>query len=107
MKLPVTFTKDEWGLIHVTGHRISLDDLMHYYLEGDSAEMLQARFPTLTLQQCRDAILLYERDPEETQLYLQAGIKELEQSRAKSANRGPGLQELRERREAKRLAPGA
>ncbi len=34
MTLPAILTQEDLGLIHVTGHRITLDDLLHFYQQG-------------------------------------------------------------------------
>ena len=49
MTLPDSLTQDPDGFIHVTGHRIGLQHLVHYYNEGYSAEMLACEYPTLSL----------------------------------------------------------
>ena len=40
MTLPDFLTRDEDGFIHVAGHRIGLEHVIHYYNEGYSPEML-------------------------------------------------------------------
>lgn len=49
MILPDFLSQDDGGYIHVTGHRVGLGDLVFYYRQGDSPEMLHARFPTISL----------------------------------------------------------
>jgi uncharacterized protein (DUF433 family) len=98
MILPATLTQDDLGLIHVTDHRVTLDDLLHFYQQGESAEMLQARFPTLSLEQCQASILFYQSNEAEVDAYLEEGRQALAKQRALSAGRGPSLEELKRRR---------
>jgi hypothetical protein len=49
MTLPDFLTQDDGGYIHVTGHRVGLGDIIFFYRQGDSPEMLHARFPTVGL----------------------------------------------------------
>ena len=107
MTLPAILTQDDLGLIQVTGHRITLDDLLHFYLQGESAEMLQARFPTLTLDQCQGTIHFYQLNETEVDIYLEEGRQASAKQRALSEGRGPSLEDLKRRRAAMRLAPGA
>ena len=59
MTLPEFLTQDKDGYIHLTGHRIGLVDLVHFYQHGDSAEMLAARFPTVPLPIHHKVIAFY------------------------------------------------
>ena len=45
MELPNFLMRDADGFIHLTGHRIGLASLIHYYNEGLSAEMLACEYP--------------------------------------------------------------
>lgn len=49
MTLPDFLTQDDFGYIHVTGHRVGLGDIVFFYRQGDSPEMPHARFPTISL----------------------------------------------------------
>jgi len=98
MTLPAILTQDDLGLIHVTGHRITLDDLLHFYQQGESAEMLQARFPTLTLDECQGTIHFYQSNEAAVDAYLEEGRQASAKQRALSAGRGPSLEELKRRR---------
>jgi hypothetical protein len=40
MNLPAYLTEDPDGFIHMTGHRVGLEHLIHYYNEGFSPELL-------------------------------------------------------------------
>jgi uncharacterized protein (DUF433 family) len=45
--------------IRIKGHRIGIDDVLAYYLEGYSAEEIAARFPTLGLEAIHATITYY------------------------------------------------
>ena len=45
--------------IRIKGHRIGIDDVLAYYLEGFSAEEIGARFPSLTLEEVHATITYY------------------------------------------------
>ena len=49
MTLPDYLTRDADGYVHVSGHRIGLQDVVFYYKEGYSPEALLDVFPTLSL----------------------------------------------------------
>jgi uncharacterized protein (DUF433 family) len=45
--------------IRIKGHRIGIDDILSFYLEGFSAEEIGARFPSLTLEEIHATITYY------------------------------------------------
>src|SRR5947209_7874398 len=49
MDLPDFLTQDDYGHVHVAGHRVGLGEIVFFYTQGDSPEMLHARFPTIAL----------------------------------------------------------
>jgi hypothetical protein len=106
MNLPEFLTQDDHGYIHLLGQRVGLNDLVHFYLEGDSAEMLQLRFPTVPLPLVHKVIAFYLENQEVADTYCQQQAAEVARQRA-AAPSGPSLEELRRRREARRLTQGA
>lgn len=58
MDLP-DFLDDRDGEIRVTGHRISLWQLLWYYHDGYSAEMLREQFPTLSMAEIHKVLGFY------------------------------------------------
>ena len=58
MLLP-DFLDDRDGEVRLTGHRISLFDLLAYYRQGYSAEMLREQFPTLPMALIHKALAYY------------------------------------------------
>lgn len=66
----------------VTGTRVSLDSVVHRFIEGLSPESIQADcFPTLTLEQVYGAITYYLHNRVAVDAYLQQADAEYEQFR--------------------------
>src|SRR5213083_1122759 len=103
MTLPEYFTQDADGHIHVTGHRIGLQDLVYYYKEGYSPEALLDVFPTLSLALIHKAIAFYLEHQADVDNYVAACEAERVRQRA-AAPRGPDTAELRRRLAAKQAA---
>lgn len=104
--LPEFLTQDDGGYIHLSGHRIGLGDVVHFYRQGDSPEMLHARFPTVSLPLFYKVIAYCLENQTAVDEYCKRQAEEMAQQRA-SARPGPSVDELRQRREANRLARGA
>ena len=67
--------------IHVTGHRIGLQDVVFYYNEGSSPEALQEAFPTLTLALIHKLIAFYLEHPVDVDAYISTCEREVERQR--------------------------
>ena len=106
MILPDFLTQDESGYIHVTAHRVGLGDIISFYDQGDSPEMLRARFPTVRLPVFYKIIAYYLENQRAVDEYCSGQADEIARQRAE-ARPGPSLEELRQRREAARVAQGA
>jgi uncharacterized protein (DUF433 family) len=103
MTVPDFLTKDEFDHIRLTGHRISLEDIVYYYNEGYSAESLVGQFPTLSLALIHKVIAFYLENQAEVDKYAEAELAACERLRAEGPG-APSLVELRERLEKKRRA---
>jgi uncharacterized protein (DUF433 family) len=103
MTLPEYLTQDADGHIHVTGHRIGLEDLVYYYTEGYTPEALRDAFPTLSLALIHKTIAFYLENQLVVDAYVATGEAEMERQRA-AAPRGPDAVELRRRLAAKQAA---
>ena len=99
MTFPDFITRDPDGYIHLSGHRIGIQDVAYFYNEGYSAEMLLGQFPTLSLALIHKAIAYYLENKNEIDGYMARCDAEMEELRAK-ARRGPDIVELRRRMEA-------
>jgi uncharacterized protein (DUF433 family) len=106
MNLPDFITCDADGYIRLTGHRIGLQDVVYYFNQGFSPEMLLDTFPTLSLPLIYKTIGFYLENQEEVDAYIQECEAEMERQRA-VAKKGPDIHELRRRREARARAEGA
>src|SRR5438067_13630346 len=103
MILPEYFTQDADGYIHVTGHRIGLQDLVYYYNEGHSPEALLDVFPTLSLALIHKIIAFYLDHRADVDAYVASSEAEIERQRA-TAPGGPDMAELRRRLTATQAA---
>jgi uncharacterized protein (DUF433 family) len=100
MTLPDYLTQDADGYIHVTGHRVGLQDLVYYYNEGYSPESLLEAFPTLSLALIHKMIVFYLEQTADVDAYVAKCEQEVERQRT-AAPRGPDMAELRRRLAAK------
>ena len=106
MNIPEWLTREVDGYIHVTGHRIGLEDVVYFYTQGDSPEMLHCRFPTVALATFHKIIAYYLENQAEVDAYCGRSAADVARQRTAAAT-GPSVDELRKRREAQRLAQGA
>lgn len=103
MLLPDFLIADDGGFVHVRGHRIGLHHIIRQYSEGESPEMLAARFPTLSLALIHKVIAFYLEHLHEVDTYIAAHDQEIERQAA-AAPPTPSLAELRKRFEAMRAS---
>ncbi len=103
MELPEFLTRDSDGYVHITGHRIGVEDIVHFYNQGSSPEMLLETFPTLSLAVIHKVLGFYLDHQVEVDASIAANEAELERQRT-TAPRGPDLAELRRRLKAKQAA---
>ena len=106
MTLPDFLAQDKYDYIHVTDHRVGLGDIVFFFRQGDSPEMLHARFPTVSLPLFYKIIAFCLENQVAVDEYASRQAEEMARQRA-DARPGPSLDELRRRREAERLAQGA
>jgi uncharacterized protein (DUF433 family) len=96
MNLPDFLARDATGEIRLSGHRIGLFHVVHYYNEGYSAEMLVCQYPTLPLAHIHKVIAFYLENKADVDAYVAEYQDTLDQQRAANSNRLP-LASLRER----------
>ncbi|MDJ0531567.1 MAG: DUF433 domain-containing protein [Xenococcaceae cyanobacterium MO_207.B15] len=87
------FSDDE---ICLKGHRIGIDNVLDYYLEGYTSEEISANLPSLSLEKIHATITYYLHNRAQIDAYL----RRLAQKREKhyqewSANPSPLVQRLR------------
>lgn len=56
--------------IRLKGHRIGIDNVLHYYLEGYSPEEIAANLPSLSLEEIHATIIYYLRNRTQVDAYL-------------------------------------
>jgi uncharacterized protein (DUF433 family) len=94
----VTETAD--GGWRVAGTRVSLDSIVHLYLDGRSPEAIADSFPTLSLEQIHGAIAYYLRDRDRIDKHLaQQDSRWSELATASDAAHEPLLNRLRAARQ--------
>jgi len=99
MTLPDFLSRLPTGEIRLTGSRIGLFHLVHYYNEGCSPEMLVCQYPTLSLALVHKVIAFYLENRTEVDAYVQSCEDEM--SRQRTANPGRiDVATLRERLES-------
>src|SRR5690242_19204543 len=103
--MPEFMARDDHGYIHLRDHRVGLQDIVHFYHEGDSPEMLRLRFPTLSLPLIHKVLAFYLENTTDVDAYCRQQAAEVARQRAAASTR-PSLEELRRRREASRLSQG-
>lgn len=96
MTFPDFITQDPDGFLHLTGHRIGLQDIVYSYGEGYSPEMLLAEFPTLNLSLIHKVLGFYLESQGEIDAYVARCDAEVEQQRATTFAE-PSRAELRRR----------
>ncbi|MBW4532942.1 MAG: DUF433 domain-containing protein [Pleurocapsa minor HA4230-MV1] len=56
--------------IRIKGHRIGIEDVLNYYLEGFTPEEIQANLPTLSLEEIHATITYYLHKRSQVNKYL-------------------------------------
>lgn len=82
MTLPDFLTQACDGEITLTGHRLGLYHLIERYNEGDPAEMIASRYPTVPLSTVHRTIAFYLDQKAEVDAYLAACSAALNEQRA-------------------------
>jgi uncharacterized protein (DUF433 family) len=86
MTLP-DFLQDTDGEIRLTGHRIGLFHVVHYYNEGYSPEMLLGQYPSLPLPLIHRVIAFYLENRAEVDAYVADYRDELNRQRMANPRR--------------------
>ena len=105
MILPNFLTQDTDGFVHVTGHRVGLQHLIHYYREGFSPEMLACEYPSLSLAEIHKVIAFYLENRADVEGYITDCENQMDEHR-RSAETGPSIAELRQRVQTTRRTDG-
>ncbi len=82
--------------IRLKGHRIGIDDVLDYYLDGYTPEEIQANLPSLNLEKIYATITYYLHNQTEIDAYLtRLSTWREERYQAWAANPSPAAQRLR------------
>lgn len=82
--------------IRLKGHRIGIDDVLSYYLDGYTPEEMAAHLPTLSLEEIHATITYYLRNRAQVDAYLaHLAARREERYRTWAADPSPVVQRLR------------
>lgn len=96
------YVEKQQGCYRIAGTRVSLDSIVHSFLNGDSPETISQSFPVLTLEQVYGAIAYYLAHREEVDEHLRVEEIDFEEKRRQWRAQNPGLyQRLEELRRSK------
>ena len=56
--------------IHIKGHRIGIDNVLDYYLQGCTPEQILEHFPSLNLEKIYATLTYYYRNKDEIDAYM-------------------------------------
>ena len=93
--------RDAGGMIRVGVTRVTLESVLNAYLEGESAEGIVERFPTLDLADVHATIAWFLRNRAEAELHLAQSRGEQSEGAAEASRRSPAAR-LRARLLARR-----
>src|SRR5438132_6628275 len=106
MTFPDFLIQDADGYIHLRGHRIGIQDVVHFYEEGYSPEMLFCEYPTLSLALIHKVIAFYLENQADVDAYLASAEEKIDAARS-AVRVGPGMEQLRRRLASMPKAQGA
>lgn len=90
--------------IRLKGHRVGIDDILFYFVEGYSPEEIQAQIPTITLKQIYGTITYYLYHRTEVDHYLSQlenwREKRYLEGTSRSSEVGTRLRQLKAERES-------
>lgn len=96
MELPEFLARNEHGDVTCAGHRIALFDIVYFFNEGCSAEMIASQFPTLPLSLIYKSIGFYLDHRAEVDRQMSREQEQTERQR-RASSPGPPVDELRQR----------
>ena len=100
-ELPDFLTRNPYGEIRLTGHRIGLLHIVDRYNQGDSPETISRAYPALSLDLIHKVVAFYRDHQDDVDSYVAATRQEIDRQAAMPSP-GPTLAELRRRRESMR-----
>jgi uncharacterized protein (DUF433 family) len=103
MNLPEFLTRNTYGEIRLTGHRIGLYSVIRVLKEGQTPEEIHETFPTLSVELIRRVLDFYYENQAEVDAYVADVATELARQEAAHPP-GPGLLKIRRLLEERRRA---
>jgi uncharacterized protein (DUF433 family) len=100
-ELPDFLTRNRYGEIRLTGHRIGLLHVVDRYNQGDSPGAILRADPTLSLDLIGKVIAFYLDHQDEVEAYIAATRQEIDRQAA-TLSPGPTVVEMRRRLESMR-----
>lgn len=85
----VPLRPDADGVVRVGGTRVTLDCVLSAYLDGESAEGIVERFPTLDLADVHATLAWFLRHRSEADAYLAQGRRAQDEIRVEARQRAP------------------
>lgn len=79
------YAEEREGVLYVAGTRVTMDSVIHAFLEGDSPETIQQQFETLDLVQVYGAITYYLENRAQLARYLADHERAMVQNRRSAA----------------------
>ena len=101
-KLEDYFEFDSADDIRIKGHRIGIEDILNYYLEGYNPEEINNNLPTLTLEEIHATITYYLHNRAQINRYLRNLEQERENNYQKFIVNPPGIVQKLQAEKARR-----
>lgn len=102
IKLEDYFEFDSADDIRIKGHRIGIEDILNYYLEGYNPEEINNNLPTLTLEEIHATITYYLHNRSQIDRYLRNLEQERENNYQKFIANPPGIVQKLQAEKARR-----
>jgi uncharacterized protein (DUF433 family) len=91
MRLPEFLVDHPDGEIRLTGHRISLYDVVSAVQDGETTEEIHTRFPSVPRRTIEDVIAFHRQNRDEVDAYVAAYRADLDRLLASLPQAGPRL----------------
>ncbi len=89
--MKVDYVEQREANYFIRGSRVSLDSVVHGFLNGETPETIRDNFPTLSLEQVYGAIAYYLAHQNEVDPYLKAKREDFEKARLSQTHVSDGL----------------
>jgi uncharacterized protein (DUF433 family) len=86
---PVPLASDESGIVRVSGTRVTLDTVVHAFLNGETAEQIAQNYDSLPLEDIYQVIGFYLSRRKEVDAYLAEGKAASAATKTANESRSP------------------